>query len=402
MNRIGALPKDIKQKNDMEILRSLADLESFTVQDIANRTKISRLTITRALERFMEKGIVVQSGKGSSTSLGGKKPQEYILNPNRYAISIAPSKGKTQCTLMSFDGNEIDLKEFPFPSNMAYPQFIKNAAACIRDLLKDNKIKEEEFYGMLLCSGGIIDPKEGVFTVSSIPEWGNDLHAAEDLRKELGKDYHIESENVSKVCSGMLRFNSDVLGKRVAVMYADYGISITLLEDGKTPDTVNNVNGELGHMCLDPNDEETCVCGSKGCFELLVSQARIFKMIDALSAEEKAEMLKDYDGKEDVRIYLLNRQGKADAKTDELCAYMAKYVGLAFRNVVLGFDPDLFVIQGVFSYGSKAFFDQVISKIRENKYLQDIQIEIRKENRELSQMLKKGSMNIILSSILEA
>ena len=94
MNRIGALPKDIKQKNDMEILRSLADLESFTVQDIANRTKISRLTITRALERFMEKGIVVQSGKGNSTSLGGKKPQEYILNPNRYAISIAPPKVK--------------------------------------------------------------------------------------------------------------------------------------------------------------------------------------------------------------------------------------------------------------------------------------------------------------------
>ena len=45
-------------------------------------------------------------------------------------------------------------------------------------------------------------------------------------------------------------------------------------------------------MCLDPNDEETCVCGSKGCFELLVSQARIFKMIDALSAEEKAEMFR--------------------------------------------------------------------------------------------------------------
>ena len=401
MNRIGALPKDIKQKNDMEILRSLADLESFTVQDIANRTKISRLTITRALERFMEKGIVVQSGKGNSTSLGGKKPQEYILNPNRYAISIAPSKGKTQCTLMSFDGNEIDMKEFPFPSNMAYPQFIKNAAACIRDLLKDNKIKEEEFYGIVLYSGGIIDPKEGVFTVSSIPEWGNDLHAAEDLRKELGKDYHIESENVSKVCSGMLRFNNDVLGKRVAVMYADYGISITLLEDGKTPDTVNNVNGELGHMCLDPNDEEICVCGSKGCFEVLISQKRIRKMIDALPAKERDLLLKDYDGKEDVRIYLLKKQGEGNAQADRLCEYMSRYIGLAFRNVILAFDPELFVIQGVFSYASKQFFDQVRSVIRENKYLANIDIDIRKESRELSQMLKKGSMNIALCSILE-
>ena len=100
MDRIGALPKDIKQKNDAEILRSIAGQRVFTVQDIANQTKISRLTITRALERFIEKGIVIQGGKGSSTSLGGKKPQEYSLNDGRYGISIAPSGGETLACLI--------------------------------------------------------------------------------------------------------------------------------------------------------------------------------------------------------------------------------------------------------------------------------------------------------------
>ena len=401
MNRIGALPKDIKQKNDSEILRSLADLESFTVQDIANRTKISRLTITRALERFMEKGIVIQSGKGNSTSLGGKKPQEYALNPNRFVIAVAPSKGRTLCTLMSFDGCEKGQKEFPFPSAMPYRAFIRSAADCIRQLIAENDLREEELYKIIFCSGGIIDRKEGVFTVSSIPEWGNDLKAASDLKTELDIDVRIEVENVSKVCSGMLRFDNEVQGKRAAVMYADFGISITLLDDGRIPDTANNVNGELGHMCLDPNDEETCVCGSKGCFEVLISQKRIRKMIDALPAKERDILLKDYDGKEDVRIYLLKKQGEGNAQADRLCEYMSRYIGLAFRNVILAFDPELFVIQGVFSYASKQFFDQVRSVIRENKYLANIDIDIRKESRELSQMLKKGSMNIALCSILE-
>ena len=401
MDRIGALPKDIKQKNDAEILRSLADLKTFTVQDIANQTRISRLTITRALERFMEKGVVVQAGKGCSTSLGGKKPQEYSLNHSRYAISVAPSSGKTLCTLMSFDGEVIDEKDFTFPSNLSYEKFIEQTADRIGKLLSEHRIPAEDFYGIILCSGGIIDPKAGIFRVSSIPTWDNDLHAAEDLSKKLGFDTNIIVENVSKVCSSMLRFDSEVQGRLAAVMYADFGVSITLLSDGKTPETANNVNGELGHMCLDSEDEEECVCGSKGCLEVLISQKRILKMISELSKDARIALLKDYDGKRDIRMYLFERYRAEDPEAVRLCRYMAKYIGLAFRNVCLAVDPDLFVVQGLFSYAPDRFFDEVRSVIRENKYLQGIDIDIRKEKRELSEMLKKGSLNILLSSVLE-
>ena len=401
MDRIGALPKDIKQKNDAEILRSIAGQRVFTVQDIANQTKISRLTITRALERFIEKGIVIQGGKGSSTSLGGKKPQEYSLNDGRYGISIAPSGGETLACLMSFTGEEIDTVSFMFPAALTYEAFIEKSAESVRILMKRNGIPQEDLYGIILCTGGIIDRKSGIFRTSSIPQWGNDLHAAEDLSRMLGLDTRIEIENVSKVCSSMLRFSSEVQGKRTAVMYADFGVSITILEDGKTLESTNDVNGELGHMCLDPHDEEACVCGSKGCFEVLISQKRIWKMVNAMPEKEREVLLKNYDGKGDIRRYLLEEEKREDGKAGELCTYMADIIGMAFRNVVLAIDPDLFVIQGVFSYASDRFLERIKSVVRENKYLKDIPIDIREESRELSDMLKKGSMNIMLSSILE-
>ena len=401
MDRIGALPKDIKQKNDAEILRSIADQRVFTVQSIADQTRISRLTITRALERFMEKGIVVACGKGSSTSLGGKKPREYSLNDGRYGISIAPSGGETQVCLMSFAGEELDMETFVFPAALTYEAFIEKSAESVKKLMKKNAIAQEDLYGIILCTGGIIDRKAGVFRTSSIPQWENDLHASSDLSKKLGFDTHIEIENVSKVCSGILRFNPGVQGKRAAVMYADYGVSITLLEDGKTMESTNDVNGELGHMCLDPNDDEVCVCGSRGCFEVLISQKRIRKMIDAMPDKEREDLLKGYDDKQDIRRYLLEEEKKDNRKAEELCLNMARYIGLAFRNVCLAVDPDLFVIQGVFSYASDRFLDMIKSVIRENKYLQEIEIDIRRESRELSEMLKRGSMNIMLSSILE-
>lgn len=400
MERIGALPKDIKQKNDSEILRSLADLEVFTVQDIANRTKISRLTITRALERFMEKGIVVQSGKGSSTSLGGKKPQEYTLNHGRYAITIAPSKGKTLCSLMSFDGKELDSEEFSL-SGITYPQFIDASIRCIRSLLEKNDIDPDSFYGILLCSGGIIDGKEGNIRISSIPQWGKDLNVVADIRNRLGSDVRILIENVSRVCSSMLRFNNEIQGKRAALMYADLGVSITLMEDGRLYDTSNNLNGEMGHMCLEPSDEEVCVCGARGCFEVLISQKRIRSLLSKMPAQKRKELLADLDDQDDIRIHILEKEKQGDRDFEEIIDHLAKYIGLAFRNVCLTVDPDMFIMQGVFSHASDRFFDKVKKVMRENKYLEDINIDIRKENRELSDMLKKGGMNIILSNVLE-
>ena len=401
MDRKGALPKDIKQKNDTEILRSLAEMSTFTVQAIADETKISRLTITRALERLMDKGLIVQSGKGKSTSVGGKKPQEYSLNENRYVISIAPAQGKTLCSLMSIDGKDIDETQFDLPTTQTYEEYIINCVSSIRLLIERNKIDPEHIYGIVLCFGGIIDRKNGVFLVPMLAGWNNDLPIVKDISDRLDFKTRIEVENVSRVCSSMLRFDKEVQNNITAVMYTDYGVSILLLEDGKNLESGNNINGELGHMCLEPSDHEICNCGSRGCLEVLISQKRISALIAQLSEKDRKELLKDYDPNEDIRRYIFKKEGSGDPNVAMLTDYMARYIGLALRNVSLAVDPDLFVVQGVFSYASDRFYEKVKDVMRENKYLKNADINIRKEKRELSQMLKRGSMNMILSSILE-
>ena len=401
MDRLGALPKDIKQKNDAEILRSLADLQVFTVQEIADKTKISRLTITRALERFMEKGIVVQSGKRESTSVGGKKAQEYSLNQNRYVISISPTQGKVIGSLMSISGTEIDEYVFGISPDQTYEEYLKNCVNCINTLVQKNRIDSELIYGIVLCFGGIIDRKNGSFKVPSIQKWDSDLEVAKDISKRLGFKTKIVVENVSRVCSSMLRFDNEVQGKITAVMYADYGISITILDDGKNQETTNNINGEIGHMCLEPSDEEVCNCGSRGCLEVLISQKRIFALIEQMNEKDRINLLKDYDSKEDIRRYILEQEKADNPNIEALINHMAKYIGLALRNVCLAVDPDLFVIQGVFSYASDRFYEKVKNIIRENKYLKNVDLNIRKEKRDLSMMLKEGSMKLMLSSIFE-
>ena len=400
MNRIGALPKDIKQKNDEEILRSLVNFGTFTVQDIANRTKISRLTITRALERFMEKGIVVASGKRDSTDVGGKKPQEYSLRSDRYMISIVPSGGKTACTVMNLKGEEIACLDSIFPLSIEYEVYINDIAGKIKELIGMTGMSIDQLCGIVFCSGGVFDKKTGVIRATSVPYWEKHLHVVRDLKRSLGFEVSVEIENVSKVSSSNIRFNPVSQGKRVAVMYADYGVAISLLEDGKIPETSNDVIGELGHMCLEPSDEEVCVCGSRGCFEMLISEKRINRRIAAMPEKERDELLKNYDGKQDIRAYILEEDKRGNEASKELCSYLANYIGLAFRNVCLAFDPHFFIVQGVFAKASDRFFETVIGVIKENKYLEDINIVISRENEPLSELAKKGSLNLILSKLI--
>lgn len=398
--RIGALPKDIKAMNDREILRTMVDMKTFTVQEISDRTQISRLTITRAIERFIEKEIIVAGGKGASTKVGGKKPREYMLNQNRYVISVCPVNGKTVYSLLAFDGTVAEERYSGFPADMGYEDFIEDVCVHIEKLMRDNRIERSDVKGIEFCFGGIIDRREGIVRIPSIPKLSGPLPVVEDIRKRIGEDIPVEIENVSKVSSGVLRFTDDIRQKRTAFMYADYGVSIVMLDDGFVPETSHNVNGELGHMCLDPSDPEVCVCGSRGCFEMLIAERRLMKMIDALPAKTRTELMKDHPPGQDIRVHLLEKR-KENKAAEELCCYMAKHIGLAFRNVYLGFDPDFFILAGVFAHADDGFLEQIREVIRENQYLRDINIDIEKENRDLKDLLRQGSLNLVLSSLLE-
>ena len=400
-NRIGALPKDIKAMNDREILRTMVDMQTFTVQDIASRTGISRLTISRALERFMVREIIISAGKGRSTNVGGKKPQEYTLNKSRYIISISPTHSVNVCSLMALDGTLIDEIDGPFPMNIPYEAFLEDVARCISHLLDSNHISLSCLKGILICFGGVIDRRDGIVRVPSMPGFPRNLYFVEDLHRYFGPDILIEVENVSKVSSSILRFNDEMRQKRTAFMYADYGVSITLMEDGIIPETAHNVNGELGHMCLEPGDSEQCVCGAHGCFEVLVSARRIWKMVNQLPPKEKEMLLEGYEKSTDIRTHILKKESDGCSATQPICNYLAKYIGLAFRNVSLAVDPDSFLISGVFSHASDRFLESIKNVMRENQYLADAEIVIYTEKQELVEQLRKGSLNLILSSLLE-
>lgn len=399
----AVLPVDLKRQNYEQVLYALGGRKIFTIAELAAATRISRQTVTKAVEHFLAQQVIMAQGKGSSTMVGGKKPEVYGLNTCRYIICLATYGGTSSFSLMSFAYEKIDEIEASFfLPEIELPGFLADVAEKCKVLLERNGIRREDFYGLIFCASGIINSHEGIIRFSSsFPEWGRNIHIQQLLSEALGADVYVCVENIAKVCTSTMLFHQEVQGKRVAVFYFDYGVGVTFLDDGKIAVSKNNVSCELGHMMLDPSDQEVCGCGARGCFEVLIGKKRIQKWIEQLPDADRHRLMEGFGPQDDIRIFVMRRDEQGEPCAAPIVEYMANIFGYALRNVILGFDPDHMIIQGPMSGCSARFLSLVEKKVRENNYLaEDFELDIRCSTHSVKELQEEGGVNIILKSFL--
>ncbi len=73
----GAKPHDIKINNRQIILELLREKEQMSLNEMAFACSLSRNTVKKCVDHFLERGLVAIMGKGVSTSEGGKRPDIY-------------------------------------------------------------------------------------------------------------------------------------------------------------------------------------------------------------------------------------------------------------------------------------------------------------------------------------
>lgn len=399
----AALPADLKHRNHELVLSAMGEKRIFTIAELAALTHISRQTVTKVVEHFLEQKLIEPIGKGNSTAFGGKKPEQYRLNGNHYVICATTHERTSSYALMSFAFEKVDeLDAVQHLADSELEEFLEDFSQKSSQLLARNHIPPESFFGVMFCTGGIVDSERGVIRFSSSsPKWSRNVNMREKLAGRFDKDVHICVENVAKVCTSTMMFRKEARGRRVAVFYFDYGVAVTLLEDGKIAVGRNSVNGELGHMMLDPRDEEVCGCGARGCFEVLISERRLQRMARELPEPRRARLLNGYDGREDIRLYLMKRAEQGDPDALALVRYMADVFGSALKNVILAFDPDFILLQGWMANCTESFLEMSREKVRENKYLaDDAQLDIRRSDHSLVELQEEGGVNIMLKSFL--
>ena len=152
-------------------------------------------------------------------------------------------------------------------------------------------------------------------------------------------------------------------GKQSMVMVTiGTGVGGGVVVNGDMIEGFVGAGGEIGHMCLNPDEERTCGCGGKGHLEQYASATGIVTSYREECAKRGIEPV-ELAGPSDSRAVF-----KAHAAGDQAAAAavstMCEYLGRALALIAAVVDPEVFVLGGGMSYSAKQYLDELYAAYR--------------------------------------
>ena len=83
-----SMPADLKEENRRAVLFAFHDSGRLSAVEVAEKTGISRQTVKKCIEYYEGQEILCSCGKGSSSSVGGKRPELFSLNEAIRLVSV--------------------------------------------------------------------------------------------------------------------------------------------------------------------------------------------------------------------------------------------------------------------------------------------------------------------------
>ena len=375
------------------MIRTFISGGSYTANEVAELIGLSRQTVKKSIQFFIESGLIVSEGKGSSTSSGGKRPEVYTFNKEKYFICITLWPHEIQLNLYNIGNWKID----SLIQSSVYPDDPKKAIDTLGhlalELLDKNQIQRRNVCAVSLSTSGIINYKTGELRFNSqAPSWGNDIPLRDYLKSYFSDDTLIFLENTGKMMARPYLLDHEYDDKRLLSIFSGWGLSGCLIDKGHVLGGKNSLIGEIGHMVIDVSDSELCGCGRHGCLERLVSPDRIRSLISKKLKEHPVSVFaaKELDRINATDIFEASAEG--DPIGRELDAYLASCFAIAISNISVVFDPEYIIFQGDYAFADKYFDEMLKNKLFEFKYFpENNALNIRYDRRDLKEMDALGS-----------
>ena len=369
---LGAMPSDLKPRNRQAVFQVFRELPECTVADIALKTGISRQTVIKAVQFFLEKGLVKKVGKGESSESGGKKPDLYRIEDTSLLLSITMWPNTLHFNLMNLQGEVLATEETETPrfpgAAMAYADLTERLV----EFLLRNNAEKDSLYGVALSTPGIIDYKTGTIMYNAQdPSWGYNIPAEQFLRNILGEKIVVIIENAGKTTGRAATLEKSFEEKRIAVLFTTWGLSACFIQTGYIHAGVNSLIGEIGHMTINPAEEEECGCGGYGCFEQMIRIERVRQRLLKEPEKRRNSLLGKYKPDKLTIPILFDASRDGDPFAREIVKELARYYAIGLRNITLNFDPDLVVFQGDYAHADDYFCLEVINLLSTFHYSPD-------------------------------
>ncbi len=351
----------LKRKNRKDVLEILRSEGPLSIAEISGRIALSKVTVTKSIDFYVNEGVVSTIGKGESTEDGGKRPNIFAFNPDyRTIFSVRIDESQILTALTNLNGEIIASHTVLYSPETQLDDLFISIQEAFYLLLKRQRKDISSCIGAVVGWLGVTDPETGVcFTSPHYANWGTDIPVRDKLKKLLPQGMPVHIDNwIRYHAYGEVKAMNPRVDKFFLISTEYEGVNGGLVIDGKIYRGAGSLSGEIGHMIVDTSDRaEVCLCGGKGCLEASVSPRRILARLKESSQGEAAGP--------DVKFsQLLRSADGGDRRAAGIIEKCAGFFAVGINNIMQICDPELIIIQGEFSAGGDFFKKVLLEKIQ--------------------------------------
>ena len=221
-----------------------------------------------------------------------------------------------------------------------------NGKYILSDIVDSIEEKRETFEGNIKGIGvGIPGPVTADGTVLKCANLGWDVFSVSNKLASLTGVGNVKVGNDANVAALGEMWKGGGVGYRNMIMVTlGTGVGGGIIINGKILIGENGAGGEIGHMCVNLEETDTCGCGRHGCLEQYASATGISRLArKKMEHETRATILT----KEDLSAKaVFDAVKEGDEVAIEVATEMGNYLGHAMADMAAVLDPAVFVIGG--------------------------------------------------------
>ncbi len=288
----------------------------------------------------------------------------------KYCVGIDIGGTTVKMALFTEVGEMLDKWEIVTHTENEGITILADVAHSLTEKLESKEISKNDVIG---CGIGVPAPvsEEGIVNGSANLGW-----KYKEVKKEAEERFGIPVVvgNDANVAALGEMWKGGGMGYRNLVMVTlGTGVGGGLIYKGKIINGSNGAGGEIGHICVNYQEEEACGCGNLGCLEQYSSATGIVRLAKKrLAKNEDATILRN----EDISAKAVFDAVKAnDSVACEIAEEVGSYLGHALANIAVIIDPEVVVIGGGVSKAGQVVIDYVEKHYKDKAFFSNDKVK---------------------------
>lgn len=289
-----------------------------------------------------------------------------------YCFGIDVGGTTVKMGLFQTDGKLLDKWEIDTRTEHAGEMVLPDITKAINLKIAEKEIKKEDIVGIGI---GIPAPvnEEGIVQNTANLGWGykevkRELEELTGIPVAVGNDANVAALGEMWLGGGKGSHN-------MIMVTLGTGVGGGIIVNGQCVVGSHGAGGEIGHICVNYEEDECCGCGKKGCLEQYASATGISRLAKKRLAQDEAPTILRKSRTLSAKA-VFDAVKKDDIVAIEIATEFGKILGYALANLASACDPEVIVIGGgvskagpvLLEYIEKPFYERAFFANRETKF----------------------------------